>query len=51
MLTRFMSAVIEIISSHPVCLELYTNYRGLGRLTLRDEGTTVLAGMVISLIN
>lgn len=48
MLTKFMSATLEITASNPVCLELYSNYKGLGRLTLRDEGTTVLAGMVIS---
>ncbi|CAG9329625.1 HBS1L [Blepharisma stoltei] len=49
-LTKFMSAILEIESSRRVCLEKFSNCKGLGRVTLRDHSETVMAGMVIELL-
>ncbi|EGG21453.1 Hsp70 subfamily B suppressor 1 [Cavenderia fasciculata] len=40
------SAVVEITLSRPACLELYSNYRQLGRFTLRESGKTIAAGII-----
>ena len=45
-LTKGNNAVIEIISEVPVCLDLYTNVKELGRFMLRTGGKTIAAGMV-----
>jgi translation elongation factor EF-1alpha len=33
-----------------MCLELYSNIRGLGRITLRGQGETLAAGVVIEFV-
>lgn len=45
-----MSAVCVIQLERPLCLELYANYKQLGRFTLRDQGKTLAAGIITKLI-
>jgi len=45
------TALVVIQLERPVCLELYSNYRQLGRFTLRDAGKTIGAGIVTKLID
>ncbi|KAK3089321.1 hypothetical protein FSP39_002718 [Pinctada imbricata] len=40
------SAVIEIEFERPICLELYKDYKDLGRFMLRSSGHTIAAGLV-----
>ena len=40
------SAVIEIEFERAVCLELYKDYKDLGRFMLRSSGSTIAAGLV-----
>ena len=41
-----MTAVVEITLSRPQCVELYKDYKDLGRFMLRSEGHTIAAGIV-----
>lgn len=50
-ITREKSAVVQITCQRPICLEEFTNYRQLGRFTLRDRGTTLAAGIITEIIN
>lgn len=45
-LTKNSSAVIEIEFERPVCLELYKDFKDLGRFMLRYSGSTIAAGLV-----
>jgi elongation factor 1 alpha-like protein len=45
-LVKNSSAIVEIEVDRPVCLELYANFKDLGRFMLRASGTTVAAGLV-----
>lgn len=45
-LVKNSSAVIELEFERPLCLEVYKNYKELGRFMLRNNGVTVAAGMV-----
>lgn len=45
-LTKNSSAVIEIEFERPVCLELYKDFKDLGRFMLRSSGVTIAAGLV-----
>lgn len=45
-LTRGVSAIVEISLDRPICIELYADFRSLGRFTLRDQGKTFSAGIV-----
>ncbi|KDR18612.1 HBS1-like protein isoform X2 [Zootermopsis nevadensis] len=45
-LVRNSNAVVELETSHPICLELYKNIKELGRFMLRVGGITVAAGLV-----
>lgn len=49
-LTGNQSAVIEVVLSRPIPLELYKNNRELGRFMLRSGGNTIAAGMVTEII-
>jgi len=49
-LTGNQSAVIEVVLSRPIPLELYKNNRELGRFMLRSGGNTLAAGMVTEII-
>jgi len=42
--------MIEIESELPLCLEKFTNYKFLGKVTMRDNGKTVMSGVVTELI-
>ena len=39
-------ALVEIKTSRPICLELYSNIKELGRVMLRVGGVTIAAGLV-----
>lgn len=45
-LPKNSSAIIEITTQSPVCMELYKDIKQLGRVMLRVEGTTIAAGLV-----
>ncbi|OAD52749.1 HBS1-like protein, partial [Eufriesea mexicana] len=45
-LPKNSSAIIEITTQNPVCMELYKNIKQLGRVMLRVEGTTIAAGLI-----
>lgn len=44
------SAIVEIKINKPICVELYQNYRELGRFMLRDNGVTIAAGQITEII-
>jgi len=39
-------ALIKINLSRPICIEVYSDIRQLGRVMLRSGGTTIAAGLV-----
>lgn len=41
-----MNAIVEIQTQRPVSLELYKDYKELGRFMLRYVGSTIAAGVV-----
>ncbi|KAH0947746.1 hypothetical protein HN011_000755 [Eciton burchellii] len=45
-LPKNSSAIIEVLTQNPVCMELYKDIRQLGRIMLRLEGTTIAAGLI-----
>ncbi|XP_069014426.1 HBS1-like protein isoform X1 [Embiotoca jacksoni] len=45
-LTKNMSAIVEIQTQRPVSLELYKDFKELGRFMLRYVGSTIAAGIV-----
>ncbi|XP_078318848.1 HBS1-like protein isoform X1 [Crassostrea virginica] len=45
-LVKNSSAVVEIEFDRPVCLEMYKEYKDLGRFMLRHGGHTIAAGLV-----
>ncbi|XP_054875984.1 HBS1-like protein isoform X1 [Poeciliopsis prolifica] len=45
-LSKGMNAVVEIQTQRPVSLELYKDYKELGRFMLRYVGSTIAAGVV-----
>lgn len=45
-LTKGMNAVVEVQTQRPVSLELYKDYKELGRFMLRYVGSTIAAGVV-----
>ncbi|XP_071964464.1 HBS1-like protein isoform X3 [Antedon mediterranea] len=49
-LTKQTNAVIEIDVSRPISLELYKDYKDLGRFMLRYSGSTIAAGVVIDIL-
>lgn len=44
------TGVVEISCSRALPLELYSDYRALGRLALRDGGRTIAVGVVTQLL-
>lgn len=50
-LARHQSGMVEIESEMLMCLEKFTNYKFLGKVTLRDNGKTVMSGVVTELIS
>lgn len=49
-LTKGMSAIVEIKINKPLCMELFQNYRELGRFMLRSTSTTIAAGMITEIL-
>ena len=45
-LVKNTTAVVEIEVDRPVCIELYSDFKDLGRFMLRSSGTTIAAGIV-----
>lgn len=45
-----MSANVEIKINKPICVELYQNYRELGRFMLRSAGATIAAGQITDIL-
>jgi len=43
------TAFVIIVLDRPICLELYSSYKQLGRFTLRDSGKTIGGGIITSL--
>lgn len=41
-----MNAIVEIQTQRPISLELYKDYKELGRFMLRYVGSTIAAGVV-----
>ncbi|KAL3150476.1 hypothetical protein ABBQ32_000300 [Trebouxia sp. C0010 RCD-2024] len=50
-LLQGQSAIVEVTLSRTVCLELYKDYRALGRIALRDGGRTIAVGTVTELVS
>ena len=44
------NAIVTFELEEKFCLELYSNIKQYGRLTLRDLGQTLAAGVIIELI-
>ncbi|XP_064624404.1 uncharacterized protein LOC135485936 isoform X2 [Lineus longissimus] len=49
-LVKNSNAVIEIELSRPICVELYKDYKDLGRFMLRYGGSTIAAGLVTEIL-
>ncbi|KAK7100178.1 HBS1-like protein isoform X2 [Littorina saxatilis] len=45
-LTKNSSAIVEVEFERTVCVEMYTEFRDLGRFMLRSGGHTIAAGMI-----
>jgi len=45
-LVKNTNALVEIEVARPICLELYSNCKDLGRFMLRSSGSTIAAGLV-----
>lgn len=43
--------MVEIEFDRPVCLEMYKDYKDLGRFMLRQGGHTIAAGLVEEVIS
>jgi len=41
-----LTAVVDVATDHPICLELYSYVRNFGRFMLREEGKTIAAGII-----
>ena len=49
-LNKGMSAIVEIKINRPICMELYQDYRELGRFMLRNGNMTFAAGIIADII-
>lgn len=45
------TALVEITLTRPICVEVFADYKALGRVALRDAGHTVAVGLVMSLLS
>ena len=45
-LVKNSNAVIELQLNRPVCVELYKDYKALGRFMMRYAGSTIAAGLI-----
>ena len=46
LLTKGQNALVELQTQRPVALELYKDFKELGRFMLRYSGSTIAAGVV-----
>ncbi|GBM49231.1 HBS1-like protein [Araneus ventricosus] len=49
-LTKNSSAVVEIEINRPICIELFKEFKDLGRFMLRSGGSTIAAGLVTNIL-
>ncbi|CAL1277896.1 unnamed protein product [Larinioides sclopetarius] len=49
-LTKNSSAVVEIEVNRPICIELFKEFKDLGRFMLRSGGSTIAAGLVTNIL-
>ena len=49
-LTKNSNAVIELSLNRPVCVELYKDYKNLGRFMMRYAGATIGAGLITKVL-
>ncbi|XP_045614071.1 protein HBS1 [Procambarus clarkii] len=49
-LVKNTAAVIELAFTRPLCLELFRDYKELGRFMLRTGGSTIAAGLVTQIL-
>lgn len=45
-LTKNSSGIVDIELNRAICLELYQDYKELGRFMLRSKGVTIAAGII-----
>ena len=45
-LTKNSSGIVDVQLNRPICLELYQDYKELGRFMLRSKGVTIAAGII-----
>ena len=50
LLTKGQNALVELQTQRPVALELYKDFKELGRFMLRYGGTTIAAGVVTEVL-
>eukprot|EP00736_Rhodelphis_marinus_P002721 Rmarinus@m.11266 len=50
-LISHVSGVVQIKLNRPVCLESYSDFKALGRVTLRESGKTIAAGVVTEILS
>ncbi len=48
-LTKNQTALVQIKLEERACLELFSNYKALGRITIRDRNETLASGIIIEL--
>ena len=48
-LLKGQSALVEVTPVQAICVELYSDFRALGRIVLRDGGQTLAVGIVTAL--
>jgi len=51
LLHPLQSALVQITVERPVCLEVYTDFRALGRVALREGGRTIALGLVTQVVS
>jgi len=39
-------AMVKIVPTKPMCVEVYSEYPSLGRFTVRDNGRTIAVGVI-----
>lgn len=44
------TALVEVTPDRPMCLELYSDYKSLGRIALREGGRTLAVGIITSIV-
>jgi elongation factor 1 alpha-like protein len=46
-LSKSSAALVNIRVERPICLELFSTSKELGRITIRKDGNTIAAGIVV----